>query len=62
MAVDDDDGTPVPVGEVGEIAVRGHTVMTGHRRAPDATAAVLSADGWLRTGMWAGRTGTAASS
>ncbi|SEG92909.1 Acyl-CoA synthetase (AMP-forming)/AMP-acid ligase II [Thermomonospora echinospora] len=37
-------------GEVGEIVLRGPTVMAGYLDDPDATAAVLSADGWLRTG------------
>jgi long-chain acyl-CoA synthetase len=50
MRVVDDDGTEVAQGEVGEIAIRGHNVMKGYWRRPDATADVLDADGWFRTG------------
>jgi long-chain acyl-CoA synthetase len=50
MRVVDDGGHDVPPGEVGEVAIRGHNVMKGYWRRPDATAAVLSADGWFRTG------------
>ncbi len=50
MQVINPDGTALPVGEVGEIAIRGHNVMKGYWRKPEATADVLSADGWFRTG------------
>ena len=49
MRVQDDSGVPLPRGEVGEIAVRGHNVMKGYWRRPEDTAAVLP-DGWFRTG------------
>ena len=46
----DDTGKQVAQGEVGEIRVRGMTVMKGYWNRPDETAETLSADGWLRTG------------
>jgi long-chain acyl-CoA synthetase len=46
----DEDGNDVPQGEVGEILVRGATVMSGYWNRPDATADALDADGWLKTG------------
>ena len=45
-----DDGTLLGVGAVGELHVRGHAVMPGYYGRPDATAAVIDADGWFATG------------
>ncbi|KDN83861.1 AMP-binding protein [Kitasatospora cheerisanensis] len=39
----------LPAGEVGEIVIRGHSVMAGYLGRPDATAEVL-VDGWFRSG------------
>jgi long-chain acyl-CoA synthetase len=43
-------GEKVPVGEVGELVVRGHNVMKGYYRKPEATRDVFFPGGWLRTG------------
>lgn len=45
----DDDGNEVPLGEPGEMWVKGPQVMAGYWNRPDATAEVMS-DGWLATG------------
>jgi long-chain acyl-CoA synthetase len=44
-----DGGKELPIGEVGELTVRGPQVMKGYYHNPEATAAVLR-DGWLYTG------------
>ena len=49
MRVVGDDGQPVPAGEIGEIAIRGHNVMKGYWNKPEATAEAIT-DGWFRTG------------
>ncbi|MGH8373197.1 MAG: long-chain-fatty-acid--CoA ligase [Gammaproteobacteria bacterium] len=50
VSIRDDSGKELPVGEVGEICIKGPQVMRGYWNRPDETAKVLSADGWLRTG------------
>ena len=43
-------GEPVPTGEPGEIWVRSQQVMGGYWGNPEATAAAITEDGWLRSG------------
>jgi acyl-CoA synthetase (AMP-forming)/AMP-acid ligase II len=43
-------GETVACGTIGEIRTRGYLVMNGYLNAPEATAAAVDADGWLRTG------------
>ncbi len=46
----DDDGQPVPLGQPGEIAIRGPQVMAGYWQRPDDTAAVMTSDGFFKSG------------
>ncbi|MES2758376.1 MAG: long-chain-fatty-acid--CoA ligase [Pseudomonadota bacterium] len=46
----DDDSKPVPLGERGEVAVRGPQVMAGYWNRPDETLKSMTADGFFKTG------------
>ncbi|MFC1438592.1 class I adenylate-forming enzyme family protein [Streptacidiphilus sp. N1-10] len=50
LQVRDESGTPVPDGTVGEIWLRSGSVFLGYWQDPRATARVLDAEGWYRTG------------
>ncbi len=50
VVIVDPDGTPVEQGDTGEIVVRSPGVFKGYLDAPEATAAVLTDDGWFWTG------------
>ncbi len=46
----DDDGRDLPLGEAGEIAIRGPQVMSGYWQRPDETAKVMTPDGFFKSG------------
>ncbi len=48
MIVDEND-EPVPAGELGEIVIRGHNIMKGYYKRPDATAEAIR-NGWFHSG------------
>ncbi|KZX56422.1 long-chain fatty acid--CoA ligase [Stutzerimonas frequens] len=45
-----DDGQDLPQGEIGELCIKGPQVMKGYWQRPEATAEVIDADGWFKTG------------
>ncbi len=49
LRVADEHGVDLPVGDIGEVLIKGDSVMAGYWRNPDATAAAIR-DGWLFTG------------
>ncbi|OJF98528.1 long-chain fatty acid--CoA ligase [Rhizobium sp. 58] len=50
IEIRDDDGNTLPVGEIGEICIRGPQVMAGYWQRPDETLKAISADGFFRSG------------
>ena len=46
----DDDGKDVPLGQQGEIAIKGPQVMRGYWQRPDETAHVMTPDGFFKSG------------
>ncbi|HJW53913.1 MAG TPA: long-chain fatty acid--CoA ligase [Burkholderiaceae bacterium] len=50
IAILDDDGKQVPLGQPGEIAIRGPQVMAGYWNRPDETAKVMTPDGFFKSG------------
>lgn len=50
VAILDEHGNELPLGEIGEICARGPQVMQGYWNSPGETAAAFTPEGWLRTG------------
>ena len=50
IAILDDAGKHLPIGQAGEIAIRGPQVMVGYWQRPQDTAQVMTADGFFRSG------------
>ncbi|MCJ7994997.1 long-chain fatty acid--CoA ligase [Rhizobium cremeum] len=50
IEIRDEDGNTLPIGETGEICIRGPQVMAGYWQRPDETAKVMTPDGFFRSG------------
>ncbi len=50
IEIRDEDGNKLPIGEPGEICIRGPQVMAGYWNRPDETAKAISEDGFFRSG------------
>ncbi|WP_421867335.1 long-chain fatty acid--CoA ligase [Pararhizobium sp.] len=50
VEIRDEDGNTLPLGDIGEICIRGPQVMAGYWQRPDETAKAISADGFFRSG------------
>lgn len=50
VEIKDDDNKTLPIGEVGEVCIKGPQVMQGYWNRPDETAKVMTKDGWFKTG------------
>ncbi|KEQ02700.1 long-chain fatty acid--CoA ligase [Pseudorhizobium pelagicum] len=50
ISIRDEEGNALPLGEVGEICIRGPQVMAGYWQRPDETAKVMTEDGFFRSG------------
>jgi long-chain acyl-CoA synthetase len=50
IAILDDEGRPVPIGQPGEIGIRGPQVMAGYWQRPEETAKVMTPDGFFKSG------------
>ncbi|SAK83395.1 Long-chain-fatty-acid--CoA ligase [Caballeronia hypogeia] len=50
ISIRDDDNNEVPLGQAGEICIRGPQVMAGYWNRPEETAKVMTADGFFRSG------------
>lgn len=50
VEIKDDDGKTIPLGEIGEICIRGPQVMQGYWNKPEETAKVMSNDGFFKSG------------
>jgi len=50
ISIRDDAGNELPLGQAGEICIRGPQVMAGYWQKPEETAQVMTADGFFRSG------------